>query len=170
LPSTTFIRTRRGIPWLRRISPFSFTQGGRDRNAGGNDLVQVSGIRLSLTRQGFVRADRIDGFETWAGQRFDRGSWRLQASGQLYLRAGVTLQPSGRFSQALTYRHVAFDRASTGDGLRSRHHLQPNDVSVGYGSLIERREYADGEWVLGRGEYASSQRGLFFKASYLHRF
>ena len=224
-------------PWLRRISPFSFTQGGRDRNAGGNDLVQVSGIRLSLTRQGFVRADRIDGFETWAGQSFDRGSWRLQASGQLYrwmsldggwtsgaavfydpdnpfqgrvgdLRAGVTLQPSGRFSQALTYRHVAFDRASTGDRVYdldiiysrttyqfsrqffvraiaqfdssryrvltdflSSYELRPGTVVyVGYGSLIERREYADGEWVLGRGEYASSQRGLFFKASYLHRF
>jgi hypothetical protein len=224
-------------PWLRRIAPFSFTQGGRDRNAGGNDLVQVSGVRLSLTRQGFVRADRIDGFETWAGQRFDRGNWRLQAGGQLYrwlsidggwttgaavfydpdnpfqgrvddLRAGVTLQPSGRFSQALTYRHVAFDRASTGDPVYeldilysrttyqfsrqffvraiaqfdssryrvltdflSSYELRPGTVVyVGYGSLIERREYADGAWVLGRGDYAPSQRGLFFKASYLHRF
>jgi hypothetical protein len=233
----SFYPDKTRYPWLRRISPFSFTQGGRDRHAGGNDLVQVSGIRMSLTRQGFVRADRIDGFETWAGQRFDRGSWRLQVSGQLYrwlslnggwttgaavfynpdnpfqgrvgdLRAGVTLQPSGRFSQALTYRHVAFDRASTGDRVYdldivysrttyqfsrqffvraiaqfdssryrvltdflSSYELRPGTVVyVGYGSLIERREFADGEWVLGRGDYASSQRGLFFKASYLHRF
>jgi hypothetical protein len=124
------------------------------------------------------------------------------------LRAGVTLQPSGRLSQALTYRHVAFDRAATGDRVYdldivysrttyqfsrqffvraiaqfdssryrvltdflSSYELRPGTVVyVGYGSLIERREYADGEWVLGRGDYASSQRGLFFKASYLHRF
>ena len=31
------------------------------------------------------------------------------------VRAGVTLQPSGRFSQALNYRHVAFDRADNGE-------------------------------------------------------
>lgn len=233
----SFYPDKARYPWLRRISPFSFTQGGRDRNTGGNDLVQVSGIRLSLTRQGFVRLDRIDGFETWAGQRFDRGNWRLQASGQLYrwlslnggwttgaavfydpdtpfqgrvrdLRAGVTVQPSGRLSQALTYRRIAFDRASTGervydlDILHSRttyqfsrqffvraiaqfdssryrvltdflssYELRPGTVVyVGYGSLIERREYADGAWILGRGDYGSSQRGFFFKASYLHRF
>jgi hypothetical protein len=111
-------------------------------------------------------------------------------------------------SQTLSYRHIAFDRASSGDRVYdldilysrttyqfsrqffvraiaqfdssryqvltdflSSYELRPGTVVyVGYGSLIERREYADGEWVLGRGDYASSQRGLFFKASYLHRF
>jgi Domain of unknown function (DUF5916)/Carbohydrate family 9 binding domain-like len=232
-----FYPDKNRYPWLRRISPFSFTQGGHDRNAGGNDLLQVTGVRLNFTRQGFVRLDRFDGFETWAGDRFDRGNWRLQGSVQLYrwlsldgqhffgaavfydpddpfqgrvqdTRAGITLQPSGRLSQALTYRHVAFDRASTDervydlDILYSRttyqfsrqffvraiaqfdssryrvltdflssYELQPGTVVyVGYGSLIERRDYANGEWIVGRGDYRPSQRGLFFKASYLHRF
>jgi hypothetical protein len=224
-------------PWLRRVSPFSFTQGGHDKNAGGNDLLQVTGVRLSFTRQGFVRIDRFDGFESWAGRRFDRGNWRLQANAQLYrwlfaegqlltgaavfydptdpfqgriddLRLGVTLQPSGRLSQAVTYRYIAFDRAANGervydidiiysrttyqfsrqffvraiaqfDSSRYRvltdflasYELRPGTVVyVGYGSLIERREFIDGEWVLGRGTYEPTQRGLFFKASYLHRF
>jgi hypothetical protein len=233
----SFYPDKTRYPWLRRISPFSFTQGGRDRNAGGNELLQVSGIRLSFTRQGFVRVDRFDGFETWTGQRFARGNWRLQGNVQLYrwlffnaqhfqgaavfydledpfqgrvkdARVGVTLQPSGRFSQTLNYRRVAFDRESTGervydlDILYSRttyqfsrqffvraiaqfdssryrvltdflssYELRPGTVVyVGYGSLIERRDYAGGEWILGQGDYQTSQRGLFFKASYLHRF
>jgi hypothetical protein len=233
----SFYPDKNRYPWLRRISPFSFTQGGRDRNAGGNELVQVSGIRLRFTRQGFLRFDRIDGFETWAHQRFGRGSWRTQAEGQLYrwlyldgqhrfgeavfydptdpfqghvqdLRVGTTLQPGGRLSQRLEYRHVAFDRAATEErvydldiaysrttyqfsrqffvraivqfdssryrvltDLLSSYELRPGTVVfAGYGSLIERRDYLDGRWIPGQGDYDTSQRGLFFKASYLHRF
>ena len=233
----SFYPDKARYPWLRRISPFSFTQGGRDRNAGGNDLIQVLGVRLNFTRQGFFRLDRFDGFETWAGQRFERGNWRLQGSVQLYRwlyvdgqlltgaavfydpdepfqgssksgRIGVTLQPTGRFSQALNYNRVDFRRASTGervydvDIIYSRttyqfsrqffvraiaqfdssryqvltdflasYELRPGTVVyVGYGSLIERRELVEGEWIPGRGQYDASRRGLFFKASYLYRF
>jgi hypothetical protein len=232
-----FYPDKKRYPWLRRISPFSFTQGGRDRNAGGNELLQVTGLRLTFTRQGFVRVDRFDGFETWVSRRFDRGNWRLQGTVQLYRwlsfdgqlltgaavfydpqdpfqgrvrdsRVGVTLQPSGRLSQALTYRRVAFDRAASNErvydldiaysrttyqfsrqffiraiaqydssryrvltDLLSSYELRPGTVVyMGYGSLIERRDFVDGDWVLGRGAYDTSQRGLFFKASYLHRF
>jgi hypothetical protein len=223
--------------WLLRMSPFSFTQGGHDENAGGNELLQVTGMRFSFSRQGFFRFDRFDGFETWAGQRFDRARWRFMGNVQLYrwlsadtqssfgdavfydpddpfqgksddIRVGVTLQPSGRLSQALSYRYVAFDRASTGervydldliysrttyqftrqfflrgivqyDSSRYRwltdflasYELRPGTVAyAGYGSLIERRGFAEGEWVPGTGSYETSQRGLFFKASYLYRF
>ena len=231
----TFYPTK--YPWLLRITPFSFTQGGRDRNAGGNELLQVSAVRLSFTRQGFLRFDRFDGFETWAGKRFDRGNWRTQGEVQLYRwlflfgqhlvgkavfydpvepfqghvqdgRIEITLQPTGRFSQGLNYRRIAFDRESPGervydlDIIYSRttyqfsrqfflrgivqydssryqvltdflasYELRPGTVAyVGYGSLIERREFIDGQWTLGVGDYRTSQRGLFFKASYLHRF
>jgi hypothetical protein len=224
-------------PWVRRVSPFSFTQGGRDRNAGGNDLLQVTGFRLNLTRQGFFRFDRFDGFETWAGERFERGSWRAFGGIQLYrwlsidgqrvwgnavfydpdepflghntdTRIGATLQPSGRFSQGLSYRRVVFNRASMGervydlDIINSRttyqfsrqffvraivqydssRYLVLTDflssyeprpgtvVYAGYGSLIEQRNFVGNEWVSGEGSYETSQRGLFFKASYLYRF
>ena len=223
--------------WLLRISPFSFTQGGHDENAGGNEILQVTGMRFSFSRQGFFRFDRFDGFETWAGQRFDRGRWRAMGNVQLYrwlsanmqssfgdavfydpvdpfqgrskdIRVGVDLQPSGRFSQGLSYRYVSFDRASTGervydldliysrttyqftrqffvrgivqyDSSRYRwltdflasYELRPGTVAyAGYGSLIEQREFTEGEWVPGSGVYETSQRGLFFKASYLYRF
>jgi hypothetical protein len=224
--------------WLLRVSPFSFTQGGRDRNAGGNELLQVTGVRFRFTRQGFVRLDRFDGFETWAGQRFDRARWRFQGEAQLYrwlsvdgqyffgdaiyydetdpfqgtsydARVGATLQPSGRLSQGLSYRRINFNRAATGervydldliysrttyqfsrqffvraiaqfDSSRYRvltdflasYELRPGTVVyAGYGSLIEQRGYDDDQgWVAGTGDYRTSQRGFFFKASYLHRF
>jgi uncharacterized protein DUF5916/cellulose/xylan binding protein with CBM9 domain len=233
----SFYPDKAKYPWLRRVSPFSFTQGGRDRNAGGNELLQVSGARLQFTRQGFLRVDRFDGYETWASRRFDRGNWRTQGNVQLYrwvsfngqlmtgksvfydpddpfqghvrdTRLGVTLQPSGRLSQGLSYRHIAFDRASNGervydldivnsrttyqfsrqffvraivqfDSSRSRvltdflssYELRPGTVVyAGYGSLIEQRNFVNGEWIAGNGDYQTSQRGLFLKASYLHRF
>jgi hypothetical protein len=233
----SFYPDKAKYPWLRRIAPFSFTQGGRDRNAGGNELLQVSGVRVSFSRQGFLRVDRFDGFEVWAARQFARGNWRAQGNVQLYrwlsldgqfmtgrsvfydpqdpfqghsrdTRVGVTLQPSGRLSQALSYRRVAFDRASNGervydldivnsrttyqfsrqffvraivqfDSSRSRvltdflssYELRPGTVVyAGYGSLIEQRDFVNGEWVIGRGDYRTSQRGLFLKTSYLHRF
>ncbi len=49
--------------------------------------------------------------------------------------------------------------------------LRPGTVVyAGYGSLLDRRAYEDGEWVAGSGSYGASQRSLFFKASYLLRF
>jgi Domain of unknown function (DUF5916) len=224
-------------PWLLRISPFSFTQGGRDRIAGGNELLQVTGIRMRFSRSGTLRVDRFDGFETWAAQRFDRGRWRALGNVQLYRwlsldgqysfgdavyydpaepfagrsydgRVGLTLQPSGRLSQSLSYRRVNFNRAATGervydldliysrtiyqfsrqifvraiaqfDSSRYRvltdflasYELRPGTVVyAGYGSLMEKRGFDDGEWIPGAGAYETSQRGLFFKASYLYRF
>ncbi len=223
--------------WLLRISPFSFTQGGKDRNAGGSELLQVSGARFRFSRQGFVRVDRFDGYERWAGQRFDRVRHRYMGNVQLYrwlsldgqvstgaavfydetdpfqgssrdARIGFTFQPSGRLSESVSYRHIAFDRKATGERVYdldiiysrttyqfsrqfflraivqydssryrvltdflSSYELRPGTVVyAGYGSLIEKRGFADDQWIPGQGDYETSQRGLFFKASYLYRF
>jgi hypothetical protein len=88
-------------PWVHRISPFSFTQGGRDRNAGGNELLQLLGVRLNFTRQGFIRLDYFDGFEIWAGEQFDRGNWRAQGNVQLY--RWLFLEGSHMFGLAVYY-------------------------------------------------------------------
>ena len=223
--------------WLLKLAPFSFTQGGHDENAGGNELLQVTGVRMQFSRQGNFRFDRFDGFETWAGQRFDRARWRMFGGVQLYrwlnstastssatrcsttrstrIWAGATTAGSASpCSRAAGSRRpsttgaVSFDRASTGEHVYdldliysrttyqfsrqffvrgivqfdssrfrvltdflSSYELRPGTVVyAGYGSLIEQRGFVDGQWIPGEGEYATSQRGLFFKASYLHRF
>jgi hypothetical protein len=49
--------------------------------------------------------------------------------------------------------------------------LRPGTVVyAGYGSLIERRAFEHDEWLAGQGNYLTTRRGLFFKASYLYRF
>ena len=45
-------------PWIRRVSSFTFLQGGRDRINDGNEYIDVAGVRLSFTRQGFFRLDQ----------------------------------------------------------------------------------------------------------------
>lgn len=228
-------RTRHA--WIRRASLFSFTQGGTDRIADGDDLLQLAGLRFNFTRQGFFRIDQSTGFEPWVGRRFTRGRTRMfgevQAYRWLYVdgefssgravfydeadpfagrsrqsRVGLTLQPNGRLSERLTYERVAFDRASTGarvftldivnskttyqfsrafsirglvqydsnerrvlTDLLSSYEPRPGTVVyAGYGSLIERRDFRDRQWIPGEGSYLTTRRGLFFKASYLYRF
>jgi Domain of unknown function (DUF5916) len=224
-------------PWLRRVTPFSFLQAGRDREAGGTELISVSGFRFNFTRQGFFRVDQLVGHEPWAGQEFPLGRTRMFGQAQLFrwlqlygnwnfglatfydpeepfrgrsrnLTLGGTLQPTGRFSQAFEYQRVVFDRYDTGarvytidivnarttyhftprlfvraitqyDSSRHRvlldllssYELKPGTVIyAGYGSLFEKRSFADGQWVEAAGRYRTTERGLFFKASYLHRF
>jgi hypothetical protein len=224
-------------PWVRRVSPFTFMQVGRDRAAGGDEYVNATGVRLRLARQGFVRADRITAQEAWAGREFQVNRWRAFGGLQLYRwmtvngrwHAGgavfydpddpytgrsqsaggeVTFQPTGQFTQALAYTRVTFDNAGTGarvytvdlvnarttyqftrrvfvrgilqhDSSRRRlltdllasYELRPGTVFyAGYGGLFQQRRFEDGEWLHRTGDYLAVQRGVFFKASYLHRF
>jgi Domain of unknown function (DUF5916)/Carbohydrate family 9 binding domain-like len=232
-----FYPPKERYPWLRRVTPFVFAQGGVDRLAGGNEQLEVIGARFNFTRQGFLRVDRSFGFETWAVRQFPRGRYRAFGNVQLYrwlkldgrydagravyydpidpfegrsrsTQAGFTLQPNGQLSQTLSYTHVNFDRWSTGapvyaldivnsktifqftrqwfarviaqyDSSRTRvltdlllsYELNPGTVAyVGYGSLIERRDYQDGTWTPGAGDYRATQRGLLLKVSYLFQF
>lgn len=65
------------------------------------------------------------------------------------------------------------------DSLRARvladflasYELRPGTVAhAGYGSLHERRAFVDDTWVPGAGDYLTTRRGFFLKASYLYRF
>jgi hypothetical protein len=132
------------LGWVKRITPFVFTQGGQDRIAGGRDQLEVAGARFNFTRLGFLRIDRTWGFEPWAGERFARGTFRSWGNVQLYrwlkldgrveagravyydlsspfagqrrrVNGGIVLQPNGRFSQSVSLDRVTFDRRSTGE-------------------------------------------------------
>jgi hypothetical protein len=139
-------------PWLRRIQPFTFNQATHDVIQRGDELFTIEAVRLFFTRQGFLRLDRMTGHEPFAGQRFKTNRWRMQSNAQLlrWLRAytnatvglatfydpqapyqgrsndvssGVTFQPSGRFSEAIDFERVAFERASTGERVYTLHIL-----------------------------------------------
>jgi hypothetical protein len=224
-------------PWFKRFVPFVFFQGGRDRIQGGDPWIVVSGFRSHFTRQGFLRIDTLHGQEPFQQRTFRIRNTRVIAEAQatrwLYFSTQLgfgrsifyddidpylgrrrtqtvelTLQPSARFNQKVSYNRVEFDRETTGERVftvnvlntqttfqlnrhvffrgiaqydSSRHRvltdllasweLLPGTVAYGgYGSLIEKREWDGQEWTPGAGEYRTSQRGLFFKAAYVHRF
>jgi len=232
-----FYPDKKRTPWLHRVSPFVFSQHGRDRIARGEEHVTVAGFRFNLTRQGFFRIDQFFGEEPWAGQQFKLGKTRLQGEAQLlqwlnvdgrYTEGyatfydplapfqgwstetglGVSFEPTPQFSQRVSATLVSFDRAGTGepvydvqivntrtiyqfnkyfflrailqfDSQRKRvltdflasYELRPGTVLfAGYGSLLEQRAFREGRWIPLEGEYLTTQRGLFFKASYLWRF
>ena len=233
----SFYPDSKKYPWLKRIVPFAFFQYGRDRLQGGDPWIVVPGLRMHFTRQGFFRIDTIQGEEAFLQRTFRVSNTRVfgeaQATRWLWFfaqltfgrsifydeadpfvghrrtqTAEVTLQPSARLNQKLTYNRVAFDRLTGGERVftvnvlntqttfqLNRHfflrgivqydssrsqvltdllaswELLPGTVAYGgYGSLIERREWDGQEWTPGAGVYRTSERGLFFKAAYVHRF
>jgi hypothetical protein len=235
--SPSFYPDAKKYGWFKRFTPFVWVRYGRDRLQGGYPWLVVSGVRMNFTRQGFLRVDTAFGEEPWAGQNFRTTNTRIFAEGQflrwLYvysrytfgraifydpvdpypgrqrnLTLEVTLQPSSRFNQKVTFDRVEFDRLSDGSRVfsvdvlnttttfqLSRHfflraivqydsslhrvltdflasyELMPGTVAyAGYGSLIERREWDGQTWTPGIGTYNTSQRSLFFKTAYVHRF
>jgi hypothetical protein len=235
--SPSFYPDAKKYGWFKRFTPFVFFQYGRDRIHHGYPWLVVTGVRMNFTRQGFLRVDTAFGEQPWVGQTFRTTNTRIFAEGQilrwLYIysrvtfgraiyydpvnpfpgrqrtyQGEVTLQPSARLNQKVTYERVEFDRQSDGsrvftvDVLNTtttfqinRHfflraivqydsslhrvltdflasyELMPGTVAyAGYGSLIERREWDGRAWTPGLGTYGTSQRSLFFKTAYVHRF
>ncbi|PYQ46183.1 MAG: hypothetical protein DMF77_01835 [Acidobacteria bacterium] len=224
-------------PWFKRFVPFVFAQYGHDRIQGGGKWIVVPGVRMHFTRQGFLRIDGLVGQEPWVQRTFDIRNVRAIGQAQftrwlsVYAQASrgrsifydevdpylgrnraysaqVSLQPSARFNQALSYDRVEFDRIRDGSRVYTvnilntkttfqlnRHfflralvqydssretvltdllaswELLPGTVAyAGYGSLIERQDWDGQRFIPAAGSYRTAERGLFFKAAYVHRF
>ena len=86
------------------------------------------------------------------------------------LNTRTTLQIDRHFFLRAIVQYDSSQHRVLTDFLAS-YELLPGTVAyVGYGSLIEEREWDGAAWIPGRGDYRTSERGLFFKASYIHRF
>jgi len=139
----SFYPDAKKISWLKRIVPFVFARYGKDRIQHGYPWIVVPGVRMHFTRQGFFRVDTIFGEEPWVGQTFRTSQTRVMGGAQFtrwlnvfantsfgrsifydavspYLgrsrsySADVSLQPSARFNQSVSYNRVEFDRVSDG--------------------------------------------------------
>jgi len=82
----------------------------------------------------------------------------------------TTYQFTSRLALRGIVRYGSSERRVLADVLTS-YEVRPGTVFyAGYGALVQKRAYRDGTWVPGEGDYLSTSRGLFIKASYLHRF
>lgn len=139
----SFYPDKKKHSWVSRISPFAFVQGGHDRIQNGDEYTIVSGVRVSATRQGFFRADRVIVQEAWRNNEYEEGSWRINGQMQVFrwlrpsvffstgrslyydeidpflgdsltANASALFQIGSRFSEEIEYSHNQFDRLSTG--------------------------------------------------------
>ena len=130
-------------PWLQRITPFAYLQKARDRIQHGDELTSITGIRFAMTRQGFIGLQGVFGQEPYAGREYDVRRFRsfgfvqlfrwLQANGSFVngraiyydpdnpyaghdriYNVSLTLQPTGRFTEDVSYTHEVFHRADDG--------------------------------------------------------
>jgi hypothetical protein len=86
------------------------------------------------------------------------------------LNTKTTFQVDRRFSlRAIVQYESSRSRVLT--DLLASWELRPGTVAyAGYGSLVERQEWDGMRWLPGQGSYTTTNRGFFFKASYIHRF
>jgi hypothetical protein len=129
---------------------------GRSRSYWGEVDLQPSARvnqTVSFTREEFDRES--DGARVYRVNIVNTRS-TFQINRYVSLRAIVQYDSSRR--QVLT------------DFLASWELLPGTVAYAGYGSLVERQDWDGTRLMPGTGAYRTSRRGLFFKASYVHRF
>jgi hypothetical protein len=129
---------------------------GRSLDISGGMTLQPSG-RLAQS----IRYQRV------AFDAADTGA-------RIYTLDIVNTRTTYQFTRALAVRGIAqYDssRKRVLTDFLGSYEPQPGTVVyAGYGALVERRDFVDGQWVPLQGGFLTTQRGLFFKASYLYRF
>ena len=105
----------------------------------------------------------------------DRVNFNHASTGErVYSVTIVNTKTTYQFTRAFSIRGIAQYDSSRArvltDFLSSYEPTPGTVVYVGYGSLIERRGFIDGQWTPLTGTYRTTERGLFLKASYLYRF
>ena len=107
----------------------------------------------------------------WQRIDFNRADTRADVYDLTIINSRTTYQFSRRLYARLIAQHDTSSHRLLLDTLAS-YELRPGTVFfAGYGALRERRTYESGEWRTDeQSPLRESRRGLFFKASYLHRF
>jgi len=138
-----FYPSHPGYRWIKRINPFFWMSGAKDRVQGGTEAFYLPALRFNFTRAGFLRVDYGNGHETFAGRQFDVGRMMVDGNVQImrwlnigggaqkgpaifydpeepyqgYRRSGsvrVGLQPNSRVHSNTSYSFVTFNNRSTG--------------------------------------------------------
>jgi hypothetical protein len=105
---------------------------------------------------------------------WDRAQLDHPEGGRAYrvdvLNAKTTFQFDRRFALRGIVRYDSSARRVLVDLLGSFEPMPGTVAYVGYGSLYERRGWDGTAWLEGSGDYLTTRRGLFVKASYAKRF
>jgi len=130
--------------WLQKFHPWYFAKIGKDRIQNGTEDYLHTGIRLNVTRQGFLNVSHGRGHESWMGQKYRVGNTvnifgNIQAFRWINIGgnygggpsiyydevdpfqgrdrrfgAFTTIQPNQHLSQSFNFNRVRFWRPETG--------------------------------------------------------
>jgi hypothetical protein len=186
-----FLSVQQGIggrePWMAR----QFKAGGTNV-FGSVQILRWLQLNGGANKGWSIYYDRVDPFQgknrslnvgitLQPSQRFNQNisvntvRFNRAPNGEhIYTVNIVNLRTTYQFSRRFLVRAIEqFDssRKRVLTDLLASYEFVPGTVfHAGYGSLTEKGSFENGSFVSGAGEYLTTSRGLFFKASYLHRF
>ena len=102
--------------------------------------------------------------------RFDRASNGERVFTVNILNFKTTYQFNKHFLVRLLEQYDSSRNRLLTDLLASYEFVPGTVFHAGYGSLYEKRDFQSGRLLPNGGDYMTVSRGLFFKASYMHRF
>ena len=107
---------------------------------------------------------------SYAAVRFDRADTGVRVFDVNIVNAKTIYQFDRHFLVRLLEQFDSSRRQLLTDLLASYEFVPGTVFHAGYGSLYEERVFEDGQLIQHKGDYLTTRRGLFFKASYLYRF
>jgi uncharacterized protein DUF5916/cellulose/xylan binding protein with CBM9 domain len=126
--------------------------------------------RSYFAELGLQPTPRFNQSVTYDRVEFDRHSTGERVYTVNVLNTRTTFQIDRRLSARLLVQWDSSASVILTDFLASWELLPGTVAYAGYGSLIERQEWDGLDVQRQTGAYQTSQRGFFFKASYVHRF
>jgi len=109
--------------WLQTITPYYWARHGKDHYSGIYESFNVFSLRLTMVRQTFLNIQGWLANEIFAGTRFNRNTFRLEASTQILKQ--IYLECDIRKGQ-LIYYDSSEPYQGKGNEARVGIHLQPN--------------------------------------------
>jgi hypothetical protein len=135
-----------------RVNPFQ----GKSRSTG-----------FSITLQPNQHINQTIDYNT---VRFNRASTGERVYSVDIVNLKTTYQFNKHFLVRLLEQYDSSRHRLLTDLLASYEFVPGTVFHAGYGSLYEKRDFQTGRLLPNGGDYMTVSRGLFFKASYLHRF
>jgi hypothetical protein len=173
-------------PWQQRIYPLGFV-----RAMGGAQLTKWLNVNVYSQVGRGIYYDEDDPFSGRSRQYnldvvfqpsssfnqsvgFSRAEFDRLSGESVYRVNVLNLRSTYQFSKHLFVRGIVrydSDRRQVLTDVLGSFELLPGTVAyVGYGSLVEDRLWDGAQLLEEPGDYLTTRRGFFFKASYIHRF
>jgi hypothetical protein len=164
--NTRIMAEAQATRWL-----YFFARATTGRSIFYDDVDPFLGHRRTYTVQATLQpTPRLTQTVSWDRVNFDRAPGGARVFTVDVLNTRTTFQVDRRFSvRAIVQFDSSASRILT-DFLGSFEPRPGTVVYAGYGSLLERQEWDGTISRDGVGPYLTTERGFFFKASYIHRF